>query len=371
MAEDMYLPPKQPTRLTPASEIALELQCLIGKKFPLTGKSRTDGSNLRKLVAATLASGKRPMVATKDDWQCVPPKEKGVPSLLREFLDTYIVTSGKSYNLQVWNRNPTSSSVQIEYKDGSKLLANQVRFLLVRIHTKSQRVRCVAVLSPQYIVKNFGKFGKPTVKQQLIITTSARKRVYDAPDGIVFFPEDSRIAERTVKRADLSGSNFHAVPEDGKLLSLEAIRIMVKSNVIGAKLKSGATKIRGQALELLVATSLGYRVKETDVMIGGYPDIRHQALEVKVQDSPTVDLGRYSPQFEEEIADCPGFTSQSVRYLIALTDAATEKCQGAVLCPGDRLGDHFTYVAGESFKCQRSIPMSFFEQIDGQSVCDP
>ena len=42
------------------------------------------------------------------------PKQKGVPSFLREYIDTYIITTGNSYNLQVWNRNPNSASVQVD-----------------------------------------------------------------------------------------------------------------------------------------------------------------------------------------------------------------------------------------------------------------
>ena len=106
-------------------------------------------------------------------------------------------------------------------------------------------------------------------------------------------------------------------------------------------------------------------------MIGGYPDIRHQALEVKVQDAATVDLGRYSPQFDEPVEGCLGFTTHEVRYLIALTDAKTGICRGAIVCPGRHLGEHFVYVADKSYKCQRSIPMAFFDRFDGQAVFNP
>ena len=58
-------------------------------------------------------------------------------------------------------------------------------------------------------------------------------------------------------------------------------------------------------------------------------------LEVKVQDSPTIDLGRYSPQFEEQINE--EFTTRMIRYLIALTDASNGEIDGVVLCPGDEL----------------------------------
>ena len=90
-----------------------------------------------------------------------------------------------------------------------------------------------------------------------------------------------------------------------------------------------------------------------------------------MQDSPTVDLGRFSPQFEECVPSCPGLTTLDVRYLIALTDAETSIVQGIILCPGEKLGEHFSYVSDTSFKCQRSIPMSFFDTYQGQALYNP
>jgi hypothetical protein len=149
------------------------------------------------------------------------------------------------------------------------------------------------------------------------------------------------------------------------------IRDWAASKLIGRPIEASATKSRGQQLEKIVASGLGYRVSDADVMIGGYPDIRHQALEVKVQDAPTVDLGRYSPQFDEPVEGCAGFSTQTIRYLIALMNPKTGICEGAVVCPGKRLGQHFVYVAEKSYKCQRSIPMTFFDQFDGKSVFNP
>jgi hypothetical protein len=39
-----------------------------------------------------------------------------------------------------------------------------------------------------------------------------------------------------------------------------------------------------------------------------------------------------------------------------------------VLMPGKNLGDNFSYVSDTSYKCQRSIPMSFFNSFKGKSV---
>ena len=72
-------------------------------------------------------------------------------------------------------------------------------------------------------------------------------------------------------------------------------------------------------------------------------------LEVKVQDSPTIDYGRYSPQLEETINDA--FTTRTICYLIALTNVMNGFTDGVVLVPREELCKNFTYVAEKSFKC--------------------
>jgi hypothetical protein len=371
MDDELFVPPKNKRLLTPPGTLARRLVSLIGKPFPLSGKTRTDGSNLRKLIAATLGSGKLPIRARPDSWKCMVPKRKGVPRLLREFVETYLVTSGDSYNLQVWNRNPASPSVQIEYDDGSALGANEVRFVLARVDSEKHTIRCIAVLTPDYIVEHFGAFGKPTVKEQLIISEVARQRVYAIRPPVLFHPDDHAVANLVASSVPPAGTTIHEFAAPGKIMSLETVRPLVAKALLGRRIESRATKDRGQELELLVSHTLGLTVRPNDLLIGGFPDIRSQALEVKIQDSPTVDLGRYSPQFAEELVGCLGFTTQTVRYLIALMDTVTSTCAGLVLCPGVRLGDHFAYVADKSFKCQRAIPMTFFDAIDGRSVFNP
>jgi len=124
-------------------------------------------------------------------------------------------------------------------------------------------------------------------------------------------------------------------------------------------------------LEEIFANALGYSIDDGELLAGGYPDLCNQALEVKIQDSPTVNLGKFSPEFEVKIPGCSGFTTRNMRYFIALTNPETNIIEGAVLCQGSKLGLHFTYVPEESYKCQRSIPMNFFEDIQGRSVFNP
>jgi hypothetical protein len=190
MINAMRIPPASKDQLTVGERIAKRLAVLIGKPFRLSGKTRTDGSNLRKAVGQVLEASKRlPAPAEDSAWRIVPPKRKGVPRLLREFVDTYIVTSGSSYNLQVWNRNPAEPTPQIEYSDGSLLRANDVRMILVRVDVSRQRIRSVVVATPEYIVEHFGKFGKPTIKEQLIILPRVRQQVLSRDPPILYYSD--------------------------------------------------------------------------------------------------------------------------------------------------------------------------------------
>lgn len=368
MDAKVKVPPASKSELSKPDVLAEKLSSLVGQSFQLTGKSRTDGSNVRKLVAATLLANTPPAGALKINFEIIPPK--GVPKILLEYVDTYIVTSGSSYNLQVWNRNPYSESVQVQYQNGETLQSGEVRFILVKVDPDEHVIRSVYVLTPEYIVERFGKFGKPTVKNQLIISSSARQSVLSKEGGILFYPDDESTGDEE-NINNLSGKSIHDKPSNDSLLPLSKIKHIITDKIIGQSIAPAATKNRGQMLEEIVANALGYTVKEDDLLAGGYPDIRNQALEVKIQDSPTVDLGKYSPEFEDSIADCNGFTTRSMRYLIALTNPETNVVEGVVLCPGSKLGLHFTYVPEESYKCQRSIPMSFFDGNQGRSVFNP
>jgi hypothetical protein len=53
MNEAFKLPPKSVKLLTKPDELTQNFSELIGKEFKITGKTRTDGSNIRKLIAET------------------------------------------------------------------------------------------------------------------------------------------------------------------------------------------------------------------------------------------------------------------------------------------------------------------------------
>lgn len=359
------IPPRSKIVMTPSNELAQKLKPLIGTAIPMTGKSKTDGSNFRKIVTKHLLETYMPDAS--EDYEIEVPKGKGLPKFLRECIDTYIVTTGKNYNLQVWNRNPVSESILVDLKNGEYLRAKDIRFVFGKINPEGY-IEAIAILTPEYIENKFGKFGKQTVKQQLIISDKKRNDIIQNGGMVI---QDSNLSDELFAEENSTIAEGVSIQDEpDKILSVKAIEKKVKEKLVGEKLDFQlSTKLKGQQLERMVAYLLGYNESAQRNLEGGYPDIRNQMLEVKVQDSPTVDLGRYSPQFEEQIYK--NFTTRTIRYLIALTNAASGKIDSLVISPGEELGKHFTYVSEKSFKCQRSIPMSFFDELKGKSVFNP
>ncbi len=363
---DLTYAPISLNDVIPGEIIAKELEVLIGTNFNLTYKARTDGSNLRKIIAEVL-SKQINNVADETDYTILTPKGKGIPRLLAVLADTYIVTSGQSYNLQVWNRIPNSSSPLIIYKNGETINSKNIRLILVKINMRNSTIDSIITMTPDYIENKFGVFGKPTIKNQLLISSIEREKIIKNT-GIYFHTDTPKIAAKSLKTYTKPVSLSDDDPIITKLLSLEVIKDVVATKLIGKKLDYSDTKTRGQSLERLVIELLGYN--SNSKLVGGYPDVPNQLLEVKVQDTQTVDLGKYSPQYEQQ-TNYNDFTTYDVRYLIALTNPLTEIIEGVILSNGKSLGENFTYVSAESYKCQRSIPMNFFEKYSGRSLFNP
>jgi len=223
---------------------------------------------------------------------------------------------------------PASQILLVKYESGESLKCTDVRFVFVRIDIQKNVVASIIILTPEYIEQKFGRFGKPTVKQQLLISNKARKGILESEEKILSFPDSKKLSYYI--RHDYLPPNTGMVtePDIKNLFSIALIRKLVANELIGLRLDAAATKNRGQALEKKVLELLGYDVKEKDLLYGAFPDIKNQLLEVKVQDTQTVDLGRFSPEREEIVIESLNLTTFDVRYLIALTNPKTEIIEG-------------------------------------------
>lgn len=101
-------------------------------------------------------------------------------------------------------------------------------------------------------------------------------------------------------------------PVKGNLLPIkliyEKLKLLVGSNLVDPG--ADQERNRGAALHRAVCLALGYSNYEDN---GQFPDVRNQLLEVKLQTSPTIDLGLVSPDSETPL-DMEKVDNVSVRH---------------------------------------------------------
>ncbi len=124
---------------------------------------------------------------------------------------------------------------------------------------------------------------------------------------------------------------------------------------------------RGGLVHGLVSGALGYRDHADN---GRFPDIRHQLLEVKLQTSPTIDLGAISPD-SEDLLDLPAIGDvrirhQDVRYAVfcgVIIDTRIT-ITGLVLVTGKEFYKMFEKFGGQVInnKYQLPLPSDFFDR---------
>lgn len=123
---------------------------------------------------------------------------------------------------------------------------------------------------------------------------------------------------------------------------------------------------RGAQLHQLVCEMLGYRDFRDD---GQFPDVRNQLLEVKLQTSPTIDLGLVRPNSQEAL-DIPKIEGRQVlhsdvRYALfyANTDGKQVTLTHFYLTTGEIFFTRFPQFRGKTLnkKLQIPLPSDFFD----------
>jgi hypothetical protein len=115
----------------------------------------------------------------------------------------------------------------------------------------------------------------------------------------------------------------------------------------------------------VVCNALGYEEYEDN---GQFPDVRHQLLEVKLQTSPTIDLGLVAPS-STELLDVPMIEGSQIRHCdvrYAVFYGATDCRQVVVshlfVTTGERFFTRFPQFGGRVLnkKLQIPLPSDFF-----------
>ena len=113
----------------------------------------------------------------------------------------------------------------------------------------------------------------------------------------------------------------------------------------------------------MICHKLGYANYKDD---GTYPDIKNQLIEVKLQTSPTIDLGLHSPEDDELILTTGGypFYSRDIRYVIFDGEIAGNfvELKKLYVISGVEFTSIFPLFKGKGVnkKIQLPLPVNFF-----------
>jgi hypothetical protein len=267
--------------------------------------------------------------------------KKTQPRFPGQIFDTY---TQKSNNLQVWNE---------------KLSASR-RYVIIRISNEDVVTRVKVVTGDTLALHD--TTGTLTSKYQARCIPGAQAT------ELIVAKDTERLLPFVTPNVDLGRIATPVLhPAAGEILAVDTVFNRLATLVGRQFADAGADqeRNRGAALHRLVCEALGYHSYQDD---GQFPDIRHQLLEVKLQTSPTIDLGLVTPESVEPM-DVPMIGGQQIRHC----DVRYGIFYGAV-ANGSVALTHFFLTTGAAFftrfpqfqgkvlnaKLQIPLPADFF-----------
>ena len=268
---------------------------------------------------------------------------KTQPRFPGQIFDTY---AQKSNNLQIWNEEliPTRRYVIIRVDEGDVITG-------VKVVTGD-------------ILTTLDTTGTLTQKYQArLIPGEARSELVTDKDTNILYP----FVKPGVDLTTIAGPVDN--PLAGQLLPIGEVYERLQP-LLGKQFTDTGydqERNRGAALHRLVCQHLGY----ADYQDGGrFPDVRHQLLEVKLQSSPTIDLGLVRPNSEQPL-DVPKVEAQEIRHcdvryalFYAVTDGKNVTLTHLFLTTGEMFFTRFPQFQGRVLnkKLQIPLPANFFDR---------
>ena len=212
--------------------------------------------------------------------------KKTQPRFPGQYFDTYIQ---KSNNLQIWN----------------EALAPTRRYVLIRVSANDIITEVKVVIGGNLALLD--TTGTLTQKFQASCIPGDQKLelVVNKDTNIIRKFVDPKINHKNVA----SPINY---PSAGEMLPISEIFNRL-SKLLGVSFEDigyDQERNRGAILHDLICKALGYDSYKDD---GQFPDIRHQLLEIKLQTSPTIDLGLVNPDSTDPL-DVPKIHGQQIRH---------------------------------------------------------
>jgi len=195
------------------------------------------------------------------------------PRIPGQDLDVFVQ---KADNLQIWNEE----------------ISPRRRYVIIRVDD-SERVSAVRVLTGEAIAL-LDQTGTLTSKFQ------ARRRIGRTGSTLVTGIDTERFRQVLIPRGaaatrTIAGGSSLGRPRPGSVLPIAELHERLVAGLVGRSVRDPGLvqdRNRGIALQRLVCASLGITAYAD---MGQFPDIPSQALEVKLQLSPTIDLGLVTP----------------------------------------------------------------------------
>lgn len=268
--------------------------------------------------------------------------KKTQPRFTGQMFDIY---NQKSNNLQVWNEDLSATR----------------RYVLIRV-SDSNTITRVRVVTGDTLAM-LDTTGKLTQKYQARCTPSS------TPTELVT-PYDTSVLSPFV----MSGIELKNIatpvnhPNSGELLPISSVFERLSSLVGKTFTDAGSDqeRNRGAGLHRLVCSALGYGSYQDD---GQFPDVRHQLVEVKLQTSPTIDLGLVQPNSVEPL-DVPMIHGVQIRHcdvryavFYAEISNAVVRITHLFLTTGESFFGRFPQFQGKilNTKLQIRLPREFFD----------
>lgn len=173
------------------------------------------------------------------------------------------------------------------------------------------------------------------------------------------------VSECVCKSAqNLSQVNPNSMPSRSQLLGIRDLFhcLLPLAGQYVSYINAVQERNRSAELHEMICRRLGYSVYEDN---GSYPDIVNQLLEIKLQTSPTIDLGLHSPEDSAEIVSSEDtvFHSQDIRYAVFEGEVQNQRIliKDLYLVTGQDFTKYFPLFKGKHSKIQLPIPTGFFD----------
>ena len=301
---------------------ASELQEILSRKliglnldFPLRTRSKV----LKSAVCESLG------YPVPDGFQKTQPRFPG------QNFDTYIQ---KANNLQIWNEEVTPSR----------------RYVLIRVDDENIVVAVKVVTGD--VLESLDRTGTLTQKFQA-------KSKGDVSKSLLVSKQDTEVV-----RLWYAGKSTHSEIADKDTFVPITKLFESLQKLCGTLIPNPGIdqeRNRGAELHRLICDQLpGTSFSDS----GQFPDIPSQILEVKLQTSPTIDLGLVCPDSHELISPDSSFKHSDVRYAVfygSLVDDSV-RIDSLVLSTGKDFFSFFTRFEGKvkNKKIQIPLPRDFF-----------